>query len=242
MGFFDTNNHTNTNHLNFRFPKTDEIADKLNDYITHNKMDMIETFIQTFKFSNNEAINEWLFDYGGIEAIRNWRKFDKNDDIEKENFPNAYSFKRECIYNLDNYEIINNLTPAENDSQQDIFQEAEIISVDIPDPPIERIANAVEQINNKIPEATPEKNVSNFSEITDVTKHLIQKDMVYLSEGKVITLKGLNPIAKEWVCFTNQPITKDYIQSTFLNKNKRSYSSNACRVAAAVANRNIRSI
>jgi hypothetical protein len=147
MGFFDTNN----DHPNFRFPRINEIAERLNDYIVNNQMDRIEEFVQIFRFSSNETINEWLFDYGGIEAIRKWRRFCGHEDIEKENFPNAHKFKQECIYNLDNYETANNLTP-ENDSFRQDTQEAEIISVDIPTPPIERIADAVEQINNKIPE------------------------------------------------------------------------------------------
>jgi hypothetical protein len=156
MGFFDTNNYTSTDHLNFRFAKIPEIAEKLNDYIATNRMDMIETFCKTFKFpEKNEIMNEWLFHYGGLEAIRTWRRFSKHGDIEKEYFPRAYAFKQECIYNLDNYETANNLTP-ENDSFPQDTQEAEIISVDIPTPPIERIANAVEQINNKIPETNKE--------------------------------------------------------------------------------------
>ena len=80
-----------------------EIAEKLNDNISNNRMHIIETFLKTFRF-NNEAIKEWFLDYGGIDAIKKWRQFCRHEDIEKNNWPYAYNFKQECIYNLDNYE------------------------------------------------------------------------------------------------------------------------------------------
>jgi hypothetical protein len=85
MGFFDTNNYSTAGYQKFRLPRVDEMAEKLNGYISNNRMDRIEVFIRGFRFSGNEAINEWLFAYGGIEAIRKWRQFCGHEDIEKEN-------------------------------------------------------------------------------------------------------------------------------------------------------------
>jgi hypothetical protein len=203
----------------------EEIAKKLNECISNNKMDKIEVFLQTFNFrNNNEAISEWLNGYGGIEAIKNWKRFNGYENIEKANWPNAYGFKENCLYCLNNYE-----TQAEQNAEGDMpddtdIQEAEVISVDIPTPPIERIANAVERINEKIPSGEKIKYI----------QYLIDDCFIY-PDGKRC-MKSLDEVAEAVSKkFCNQ-ITAKFLQETFLQPNGDPYSESACRKAAEKAN------
>jgi hypothetical protein len=237
MGFFDTN-HTHADHLNFRFPRVDEIAEKLNEYISNNRMDEIEKFVNCFSFTS-ESASEWISRYGGLEAIRKWRKFDKHRDIEEKNWPNAYHFKRECIYNLDNYEQQTEIN-AEAGFPDDVnTQEAEIISVDIPTPPIERIANAMERINGKIPEQGPE-----------YTKYLVDKGLLYPDGKRVI--KSLDDVAMALKDFINKDdgnsqsaipqkeisVTWEFLRQTFLKDDGKPYSEKSCKDAVRMSNYN----
>ena len=116
---------------------------------------------------------------------------------------------------------------AENSLTEDMeIQEAEVISIDIPATPIERIANAVEQINGKIPE-TPRPDYINF---------LIKNNYTYPDGIRVV--KSLEEVAialsKEFP--DGHPVSADFLKQTFRKSDGEPFSKSACRKAAETAN------
>jgi hypothetical protein len=154
-----------------------EIAEKLNNCISNNIMNQIEMFLGTFQFTQ-DCKKEWFYDYGGMEAVKRWRGFHGHEDIEKKNFPKAYNFKQDCLYYLDNYEQSRRLNSESEFIQNEDVQEAEIISVCIPPSPLERIAEAVEHIDAKMPEIPPEPAPNTQAPEADV---LQPSDLLFVS-------------------------------------------------------------
>jgi hypothetical protein len=220
------------------FPTVAEIAETLNNNVSNNHMQEIDVFLKTFNFTN-EAIREWFICYGGIEAIRKWRQFNKHEDIEKSNWPYAYHFKQECIYNLDNYE---QQIAHEADyylTENTKIQEADVVSIECPPSPIDRIADAIEQINVKMPQ-----------EKLPYITYLVKNGLLFHDGKRVI--KSLNDVAsalKDYLnkdhTYANLPmgqkeikLTWQFLQETFLQPNYEKYSEKACRDAIRMANYN----
>ena len=101
---------------------------------------------------------------------------------------------------------------------------AGVVSVKTPTSPEERIANAVERIEKKIPDG----------EKTKYIQHLIDNFFIY-PDGKRC-IKSLDEVAEALGKKLSAQITAKFLQETFLQPNGDPYSESACRKAAEKAN------